>query len=74
MKTTTGDKIAFACVLGVLLLIAGGWVCARAVEQHEQLLTQTAYSQPTPELRLALAAGDPDDADAPDDIHLARGR
>jgi len=71
METTTGDKIAFACVLAVLVLIAGGWVYVAAVEPHGQRLLQTRYSQSTPEFRAALAAGQDYDAD---DVHLARGR
>jgi hypothetical protein len=71
MKTTAGDKTAFTCVLAVLFLIAGGWVCALTAERHAQHLMQTLYGQPTPELSGALAAGEADDAD---DVHLARGR
>jgi hypothetical protein len=71
MKTTTGDRIAFACVLAALLLTAGGWVFALALERTAQRLMQTAYSKPTAQFGAALAAGDADDTQ---DMHLARGR
>jgi len=70
-KTTLADRIAFACVVAVALMTAGGWVYALVAERHAERVMQTRYSQPTPELRAALAAGEPDDAD---DVHLAHGR
>jgi hypothetical protein len=57
MKTTTGDKIAFACVVAVTLLTAAGWAYALTEERHAQQLRLTTYSQPTPELGAALTAG-----------------
>ena len=75
MKATTGDKIAFASVLGILLLITVGWALALAVERRAEDLTRTVYSQPTPELGAALAASNTCNADDADgDVTLARGR
>ena len=71
MKYTTGDKFAFACVLAVTLLTAGGWVFAVAAERHAEHVMQTVYGQSTPEFGAAVAASNTANAD---DDCLARGR
>jgi hypothetical protein len=73
MKTTTEDKIAFVCVLAVLVLIAGVWVYAVAMERHARRMA-TQYAQPLPGLDAALAAAATGAADDADAVRLARGQ
>lgn len=74
MKTTTCDKIAFACLIAAAALTLTSCVYSLAAQLRAAHLIQTVYSQPTPESRVYVAQSDRDETiDAPTAC-LARGQ